>query len=208
MSASASSTSGRLAYLTREIPRRAVRASLCRLFDVRPWHIASGVNKPYVHDILAYLKARQPRRVVEVGCGFCDILSHLHAPVRLGFDANANVLRAARLYTRLKGAAVSLQQHDLIQDGVPAVDAEAWILVNWLHEFAPDPVARRLREVFAQLPPAGVMIFDTVLAPPYRYAHDARAIMTGLPCRCEAISRGPDGRVVWAAERIAGVISR
>ena len=196
---------GRLAYFAAEIPRRLVRASLCGLYDVSAWHIASSANKPYVLDVIAYLEARRPLRVVEVGCGFCDILSHVPAPVRLGYDADARVVRAARLYTRLKRSRVGLKRLDLMGEGVPPVGADAWILVNWLHEFEPEPVAQRLREVFAQLEPGGVMIFDTVASPPYRYAHDAAAIVEGLPCSLQTVSREPEnGRIVWAAERTDG----
>jgi len=192
----------RLAYLAAEIPRRLVRVSLCRFYDVSRWHVASDANKPYVLDVIAYLEARRPPRVVEIGCGFCDILSHLHAPVRFGYDANANVIRAARLYTRLKGARVALRQLDLLRDGVPDVAADAWILVNWLHEFEPERVTQRVRQVFARLERGAVMLFDTVPSPPYRYAHDARAITEGLPCRLEAISHEPgSGRTVWVVER-------
>jgi glycosyltransferase involved in cell wall biosynthesis len=192
----------RLKYLVVEIPRRLVRASLCGLYDVNAWHIASSANKPYVLDVIAYLEGRRPLRVVEVGCGFCDILSHVPAPVRLGYDADAHVIRAAQMYTQLTRPRVALQRLDLMREGVPDVAADAWILVNWLHDFEPEPVTRRLRQVFARLPSGGVMVFDTVPSPPYRYAHDARAITDGLPCRLEPISREPDGgRTVWAAER-------
>ena len=198
------SRGGRLAYVAAEIPRRLVRASLCGLYDVSPWHIASSANKPYVLDVIAYVEARRPLRVVEVGCGFCDILSHVPAPFRLGYDADAHVVRAAQLYTRLKGSHVALQRLDLMGEGVPTVAADAWILVNWLHEFEPELVNRRLREVFARLEPGGVMVFDTVPAPPYRHAHDASAVAEGLPCRLEPISREPAvGRTVWAVERVA-----
>ena len=193
----------RFAYLAKEIPRRLLRRALCAFYDVSRWHVASSANKPYVLDAIAYVEARRPLRVVEVGCGFCDILSHVPAPFRLGYDADAHVVRAAQLYTRLKGSRVALQRLDLMGEGVPNVAADAWILVNWLHEFEPELVNRRLREVFAQLEPGGVMIFDTVTAPPYRHAHDAGAVADGLPCRLEPISREPGvGRTVWAAERV------
>lgn len=189
-------------YLAVEIPRRLLRHALCTVYDVSRWHVASSANKPYVLDVIAYLEARRPLRVVEIGCGFCDILSHLQAPVRLGYDANPKVVRAARVYTNLKGARLKLQQNDCMSEGLPPANADAWILVNWLHEFEPELVRHRLQELFQRLELGQVMVFDTVPSPPYRYGHEAQAITAGWPCRLEVISREPAaGRTVWAVER-------
>ena len=195
----------RLAYVLAETPRRLLRHTLCACYGVSRWHVASSINKPYVSDVIGYLEASRPSTVVEIGCGFCDILSHVRAARRrIGYDADPNVLRAARVYTRLKGAKVELAPLDFIQDKLPAVRADAWVLINWLNEFAEEAVRPRLRELFGRLDPGGLIVLDTATGAGYRHQHDVERLFSGLPCAIRAISRDPDDhRTVFSVVKMA-----
>jgi SAM-dependent methyltransferase len=191
-------------YLLAEGPRRLLRHTLCTCYGVSRWHVASSINKPYVMDVVAYLDARRPSTVVEIGCGFCDILSHLQAARRIGFDADRNVVRAARVYTRLKGAKVELAPLDFIRDALPAVRADAWVLINWLHEFTEDAVRPRLRELFGRLDPGGLIVLDTAVGAGYQHQHNVGRLFNGLPCAISVISQDPaDSRTVYSVVKTA-----
>ena len=194
----------RLTYFLAEGPRRLLRHTLCACYGVTRWHVASSLSKPYVSDVVVYLNASRPSTVVEIGCGFCDILSHLQAARRIGYDADRNVIRAARVYTRLKGAKVELAPFDFIQDALPAVRADAWVLIGLLHNFAEEAIRPRLREIFGRLNPGGMIVLDTKTGARHRHQHDIGRLFSGLPCAIRVISHDQvDGLTVFSVVNTA-----
>src|SRR5438132_4809514 len=129
-----------LLYLLAEIPRRTFRRMLCGVFGVSTWHVAAMENKPYVPKIIDYVNARAPQSVVEIGCGFCDIIGGLNARMRVAYDADPSVVKAARVYTTITGAHVDISVLDLAESTLPSHRADVWILVNFLHSLPPDIV--------------------------------------------------------------------
>lgn len=181
----------RLQYLAVEIPRRLTRQLLCRAFGAPAWHVASATNKPYVAEVAAFVRERRPHSVVEVGCGFCDILGLIPAPSRKGFDFDDRVLRAAEIYLTLTRSDIILGKLDFITQTLPSERAGVWLLINWLHEYPPGAAGPALRRLFETLPPGGMIIFDCVADSSYRFHHDPLKLFAELPYGLETVCSEP-----------------
>lgn len=194
----------RLRYLAVEIPRRLTRRALCYAFGAPAWHVASAPNKPYVGEVAAFVQNRHPQSVVEVGCGFCDILGLIQAPRRKGYDSDPRVLRAARIYLALTRSEIELGRLDFLLETLPPESANVWLLINWLHEYSPHMAERPLRRLFEMLPPGGMVILDSVSDPTYRFHHDPLKLFEGLSCLVETVCREPARqRTVYCVTKMA-----
>lgn len=182
------------------LTRRADRYVLYRLLRFDPWHLGHG-GDPYARAIVRFLNGRPPHlrdRVVEIGCGLGEILRRLRFRARLGLDRDPRVLRAARILVRLRGhrriafAAFEFPHSPL------AGRYDAIVLVNWIHQVPPEPLAAALRTYFAaHLNPGGVIIVDTVRDPAYTYNHDVTELAPP-GAMVEHVGRFERGRDVWA----------
>lgn len=189
-----------IAYAVREVPDRLLRLALCRLYGIDPWHVATPANKPYVRDVLRFLHGRAFRRAVEVGCGLGDIIRRIRATERIGLDVDPRVVAAARLYLALTGGAVRLQRYDLICGGVPTLEADLWILINWLHAHPADVVALRLRELLARSVPGTLVMLDSLSTGAHR--HEVADLLDGIPHDCVIVrADAGDGRTIYAVTK-------
>lgn len=189
----------RIRYIALEIPRRALRLFLCSVFGLDRWHVAAGVNKPYVADVIRFLEAQRVGVIVEVGSGFCDLICGVRANRRIAYDADPGVVRAAKLYTAAKMSRVEVRQHDFVAAGVPKVQGDVWLFVNWIHAYSEEKIRPLLRSVFESLEDGGMIILDMVSSPSYPHQHDPRRIFKGLHFDLKLVGgQYPDGRSVFA----------
>ena len=143
------------------------------LFRFDAWHASAPYScRPYKKRVAELANSLQPQAVVEVGCGLGDILSHVKARERFGFDNDAAVIRAARfLHPRrihwIRGDASSVA---LAMPGERPIDC--MIMVNWIHNLSAEQLAACLLPL---LPRIGHLILDAIDAdgpPSYRFKHD------------------------------------
>jgi hypothetical protein len=130
------------------------------------WHTTTSARS-YRITIAGVVNALAPSVVCEVGCGLGSILSRIVAPVRVGYDIDAGVIRAATLVRSRK---IVFRVGGLETVSEPHVDV--LILVNWIHELSPRDLETRLGPL---LPRCRYLLLDAIDADNeygYRYKHD------------------------------------
>lgn len=178
---------------------------LRRVFGFDAWHVSSFMDRPYAHAVVDFLNSRPKRAsVVEVGCGLGDILRHLNYKDRLGLDRSQEVLRAARVMAMLSP---KLRRHttfhtfDFLGDDLSG-QFDAIILVNWIHEIEPAALKGSIDKLFSKnLRADGVIVFDVLNGPGYRYSHSVVEISRNLPCKIVPVGDFDFSRRIFALER-------
>ena len=165
---------------------RAWLGTLRRLFGFDPWHAAAPyVCRPYKAVVVQLANSVRPQLVVEVGCGLGDIISRVRAAERIGIDADARVIRAARFLHR-RGRWVHGEGDSIpgLLGGTRRIDC--LIMINWIHSLAPQELATLLLPL---LPATRHLVVDAVDSDDprsYRHKHDF-AFLAGLTRRRSAV---------------------
>jgi hypothetical protein len=150
-----------------------VAVSVLRVFfSFDPWHAAAPYAcRPYKSAVVALANALLPDVAVEVGCGLGDIISRVRAAERIGIDADARVIRAARFLHRrgrwIHGDASRIRE---LFPGQRRIDC--LIMVNWIHSLSPAELAQLLLPLLAKTHYLIVDGIDAEGTPSYRYKHD------------------------------------
>jgi SAM-dependent methyltransferase len=184
------------------------RKVLGRLLGLEPWHCGSPDRHPYREAVVESVNSLKPRSVLEIGCGLGDVIARLHAPRRVGADVSRRVLVGALMAhpweALLRG--LSLRRLGLSSRMEEVFDVV--ICVNFIHNIDP-PV---LREVFsrictANLNPSGVLVFDTVSNPSYRFNHDPAYLLQDVAVDVKTVSGFEFGRAIHIATLIGSARS-
>lgn len=175
------------------------------VFHFEPWHVSSFLDRPYAHSVVDFLNSRQERTsVVEVGCGLGDILRHLDYKDRLGLDRSQEVLRAARVLAMTsprRRRHTTFQTFDFLVDDLSG-QFDAIVLVNWIHEIEPTSLKEAVDKLFTKnLRANGVILFDVLDSPGYRYSHSVEEISRNLPCKVVPLGDFDFSRRVFALVR-------
>lgn len=158
---------------------RANRQLLRLVYGFDAWHVGHA-GEPYGAEIVGRLNAwpvADRQAAVEIGCGCGDIVRRLRFRSRLGLDRDPRVLAAARLLAR--GQLGGGPRFDLFDCPTTPLLGEfnAIIMVNWIHEIAPDRLQTAIHEYFADhLKGGGGLVLDTVQDPAYTYNHDVHTL--------------------------------
>lgn len=191
----------RVALEMKGLPRRALRTA----YHFHPWHTRPASANPYVRDIVGVLNERDlvlRHSAVEIGCGLGDIIGHLDYERTLGLDAEIAVIRAARMIATLRRASVQYRAFSFPGSRLEGV-YDAIVVVNWIHSIPPHDLRRWFYELFTKhLVVGGVLVFDTVADPEYRYNHSAGDLTQGLTCAIRKVGRYERGREVFVLERL------
>lgn len=179
------------------------RLLLHAIFRFDRWHLGHA-DEAYVRPIVEYLN-RRPRdereAVVEIGCGFGDILRRLRFRRRLGLDRDRRVVAAARVVAAIRGHRGVAFQHFAFPDSPLAGQYDAIVLVNWIHQVPPLLLAPTLATYYTgHLRPGGALVVDTVKDHAYTYNHDI-ATLAPSGSRIERLGTFARGREVWAIEK-------
>jgi SAM-dependent methyltransferase len=183
----------------------AYRKMLCNLLGIERWHAGGEERHPYRQEILRQLHARAPTSMLEIGCGLGDILCRVPAGSRLGCDVSARVLWGARLshplQWLLRGTRfATLRLGDPVQDRFDAV-----VCVNFIHIIPPSELQAALRALARDnLAPGGVLVFDVVSNPQYRYNHEPEFLLKELGLEAEVVGGFEFGRSLVFAHKAAG----
>jgi SAM-dependent methyltransferase len=184
--------------------KTAFRHLLCTVLGIERWHAGDEERHPYRQEILRRLHARAPKSMLEIGCGLGDILCRVPACRRLGCDVSARVLWAARLSHPLqwlvRGARfATLRLGEPVQGRFDAV-----VCVNFIHIIPPADLQAALRALaHDNLAPGGVLVFDVVSNPQYRYNHDPAFLVKDMGLDAEVVSGFEFGRSLVFARKAA-----
>jgi len=111
----------------------AFLALLTYCFKCDSWHASAPYsNRPYKKTVVNLVNSLAPRCVVELGCGFGDIIYRVKAEHRYGYDIDEGAIRIARL---LHGRRVNFICGEASSIEQKAIDV--LILVNWIHVLSP-----------------------------------------------------------------------
>jgi hypothetical protein len=155
-----------IGWLLRAEAEKAAIWVLAKRYSFRAsWHPPTFI-RPYRAAIADAVNALNPEVVCEVGCGLGSILTRLKAPTRIGYDIEPGVVKAARL---IRSNTIEFREGSIRDVTVPRMDV--LILVNWIHEVAPEDLQRDLMPLLGKTKYLVVDAIDPDV-PGYRYKHD------------------------------------
>jgi hypothetical protein len=167
---------------------RAAIFLLARVFDFPPsWHPPLSA-RPYRRTVAGIINTLEPHTVCEVGCGLGSILVLVKATQRCGYDADAGVIRAARL---IRSGRIRFRQGSIADISESGIDV--LVLVNWIHEVSPGELAAQL---WPQLPRTKYLLLDAIDPDNdfgYRFKHDF-AFLAGRAERISTTRHPGEGR--------------
>jgi len=164
-----------LSYLLKSL---IVLRLLHYVFGFDKWHVHNTYeNRPYKKRIVQRLNEIRPRVVVEVGCGLGEIVSRLNAKMRIGIDADKNLLRAAKLLNWRKN--VTFLDGSISTTGcIRQSEIDCLIMVNWLHNVSDEEIVGEMKQLLQQKT-VRYLIVDEILdgIEGYKFHHRFREIL-------------------------------
>ncbi|HEX4240756.1 MAG TPA: class I SAM-dependent methyltransferase [Steroidobacteraceae bacterium] len=165
--------------------RNGIRASLrCRIerlglgvlqlwFGFDRWHSQAPFScRGYKRLVVDLVNGLNPSLAVEIGCGLGEILGRVEANERIGIDADARVIRAARFLRRGRGTWLHGDAADLDRLVPGGRTIDCLIMVNWIHNLSPDQLAGIILPVLGRTRYLIVDAIDGAGPVSYRYKHD------------------------------------
>ena len=144
-------------------------------FGFSSWHMEPVSSKPYVHDVIEYVKndGKQGDTIVECGCGLGDIIadSAFIGFKRKGLDCKREVINADEEIFRkaIQDGEISFEIGSF--ESVKGEKIDYYISLNFLHNIEPDQVKNMFEEVLS-CNKIGQVITDSVNSSSYPYNHD------------------------------------
>lgn len=141
-------------------------------FKFDPWHIKGAFScRPYKNVVVELINSLQPTVVVEVGCGLGELLSHVTARYRAGYDIDQGVIRAARFIHRhiefICGDARQIKQKNI----------DALIMVNWIHEISPEALENLIIPLLVNSKYLLLDAIDSGAPDSYKYKHNFKFLV-------------------------------
>lgn len=92
------------------------------------WHVENNIyNRPYKFQLAQLLSKLKFDSVIEVGCGFGEILVHTKASKKIGYDIDPKVIKAAQeMYKNVEFKVGGL-------DDISEASFDCLLLFNWIH---------------------------------------------------------------------------
>lgn len=111
--------------------RRIKLEKICKRYGLDTWH-----KSPYELRLYAQMAAGCANElgvncVVEVGCGLGEILRHVKAERKYGYDIDSNVIEAAKSLTQDSKGKTLFYVGEL--KDVAVADADCLITISWMH---------------------------------------------------------------------------
>jgi hypothetical protein len=120
------------------------------IFGFNTWHALSPISaRPYRIKVAEIASSINPVSVVEVGCGLGAIVDLIDAPVRVGYDIENNVIRAANFINLFKAKKASFKHGGF--DCVNEKSIDILIAVNLLHDHSEGDIDRWLTPILPKL---------------------------------------------------------
>lgn len=163
-----------------------VKKSLYRLDD---WSLRGLDDKPYAQDTISrinFMISEQKvgyGKIVEIGCGTGDIISHINWKNKVGCDVDEKVIRYAKIHHPKTHFIVgSFEQ--IYRENISIL-----ITINFMHILDGEAVWQKYNNIVKNNNIKRIVV-DSVQAPPYRYSHDFVGILGSLGYELEHISKG------------------
>ncbi len=117
--------------------------------------------REYKSVTAALAESLSPAVVVDVGCGLGEVLAHIKAERRYGFDINPAALRAARFWHSRKIVFAEGSFFDAASIAAPVKEPEISLMImnNWVHGCDFEKFKNGILEI-AALKPVRYIIFD------------------------------------------------
>ena len=108
-------------------------------FDV--WHVENNIyNRPYKFQLAEVLSKLELESIIEVGCGFGEILVHTKAKTKIGYDIDPKIIKAAaELY---KNVEFKVGGIDDITEG----SFDCLLLFNWIHNLSESDLEKSIQK--------------------------------------------------------------
>ena len=120
------------------------------IFGFNRWHALSPIlARPYRIKVAEIARLINPKSVVEIGCGLGAILHLIDAPLRVGYDIDCNVIKAANFINFFKAKKVSFKYGGF--DLVNEQSIDILIAINLLHDHSQDDVSKWLAPILPRL---------------------------------------------------------
>jgi SAM-dependent methyltransferase len=110
------------------------------LFGFNRWHIVGNVHcRPYKIYLANILNKLNSELIVEVGCGLGEILLHLKAKRRKGYDIDKGAIKYLNFINRSQAEFYIGSFSEVKESNIDIL-----ILVNWIHELHPDDLKKQI----------------------------------------------------------------
>lgn len=183
--------------------KRLYRQLLCSLLGIERWHSGGEDRHPYRNEILSRLSAHTPSALLDIGCGLGDIVCQVSSSRRLGCDMSQRVLSAARLSHPWQWMVHGVRFRKMCLGDPVQGRFDAVICVNFIHNIAPADLRMHLHALVQDnLAPNGLLVFDVIDNPQYRYNHDAKFLLQGLGLQVKVIGGFEFGRALVFAQSV------
>ena len=182
------------------IQNKIQRNFLRLFFNFDKWHITPLEERKYALDIIDYCNGLELRKYfVEIGCGLGDIIRNVQFNIRVAYDNDKRILKAASfLSKRQPGGKIQFKQFNFPESELPD-RANVIVMVNWIHLIEPVLLSAQIRKYFAEnLEPQGQIIIDTVQDKEYKFNHNIHFLTDGLSCKTFKIGAYDREREIWA----------
>lgn len=182
------------------------RILLRYIYNFDRWHVSTLYERKYARDIITYLNAKpkeERNSIVEIGCGLGDVIRNLNYTTKTGFDADINVLKAAK-FLSLISSDKAIKFHEFkFPDSALSLRCDVIMLVNWIHHIPPVTLKNKLEEYFINnLRDKGEIIIDTVQDNEYKFNHSIKFLTSEMKCSVIKIGVYEREREVFAIKKV------
>lgn len=73
---------------------------LSKRYHFDSWHTSPYELRKYIQVAAEYMNANHAEVVVDIGCGLGEMLHHINAKVKIGFDIHEEPIRAAKMLSK------------------------------------------------------------------------------------------------------------
>jgi SAM-dependent methyltransferase len=138
------------------------------IFGFNRWHIVGNVFcRPYKLYLAKILNELNSSLVVEIGCGLGEILLHLKANRRKGFDIDKGAIKYLNFINKDR-AEFYLGSFNEVKD----LSIDVLILVNWIHELHPEYLKEQILIIQSKCRYILLDKIDSSAPNTYKYKHN------------------------------------
>ncbi|MCH5260981.1 MAG: class I SAM-dependent methyltransferase [Lachnospiraceae bacterium] len=169
--------------------RKAYYIYLRRRYRFDPWHLSVYEHHPYATDIVREINnmpGSQSFTICEIGCGLGDIIRHINAEHKYGYDISQSVINCAKHLGG--GAHFSVGSFEEAAKETPA-NIDVLIVVNWLHGLTSEEV-KKLFDVLLGAVEVKRIVMDVMESPlPNKFQHNVDELFPEYKSRLLMASR-------------------
>ncbi len=141
------------------------RKRIQKKYNLGKWFTGSYETRKYAQEVVEYVNASWPNTVVDLGCGMGDMISHIHAAQKYGYDPKDCLLQEARKIDK-SGTIYKKGSFDEVKiEG----KIDFLITLQFLHEFTNDKVKTIYSDILDRLDIQNIIV-DVVPLNPHAWS--------------------------------------